>query len=78
MGYIFPILIEFKTFDNNKRYTLLILGIMYSVLIFRLEKYGQRKTGLGEMHSQVLSELTDVEKMLIETQEVVESKGKVS
>lgn len=51
---------------------------MYSVLIFRLEKYGQRKTGLGEMHSQVLSELTDVEKMLIETQEVVESKGKVS
>jgi hypothetical protein len=29
------------------------------------------------MHSQVLNELTDIEKMLIETQELVETKGKV-
>ena len=46
--------------------------------ILRLTKYEQRRKGASQLADQIQGQLTEFEKQLIKTQEVVETKGKVS
>ena len=50
---------------------------MYFYLIFSIAQYKNRSKGLDGLHERLTDQLTEVEKQLVTSQEVIEIRGKV-
>lgn len=48
------------------------------ILHFRLSAYGKRRSGMTDLDEAMTRELTEWEAMLVESQEILETRGKVS
>lgn len=48
------------------------------LLFYRMKQYDNRTKGMGQIHDTLSKQLTEVEKKLVVSQEVVEIRGKVS
>ena len=59
----------------GKEYVL--IKIIYDFL-YRMKQYDNRTQGLNGLHVSLIQQLTDVEKKLVASQEVLEIRGKVS
>ena len=50
---------------------------MYFYWIFSIAQYKNRRKGLDGLHERLTDQLTEVEKQLVTSQEVIEIRGKV-